>query len=83
MGGLVGPEYNTHYFFSHPIGSWKNLINVYASKRRRTWILVKLAVSDTFDLKNTNSFFIWKYYFIYMLGQCFKRTIKVVGNLAD
>lgn len=57
VGGLVGPEYNTHYVFSHPIGSWKNLINVYASKRR-TWIPVKLAVSDMFDLKKyRNSFF--------------------------
>lgn len=58
MGGLVGPECNTHYIFSHPIGSWKNLINVYASKERRTWIPVKLAVPDMFDLKNKEHVFI-------------------------
>lgn len=72
MGGLVGPEYNTHYFFSHPIGSWKNLINVYASKRRRTWILVMLTVSDTFDLKKCrNSFFYLEVLFYLYVGLVF------------
>lgn len=58
-------------------------------KKRRTWIPVKLAVSDTCLIeKNTEIvFFNLKILFnlsiLCTLSQWFKRTMKVVCNLAD
>ena len=70
--------------WSHLRGAWENLINVYAQKKRKTWIPVKLAVWRVWFKNIEISFLIWKYLSILcILGKCFKRTIKVVCNLTD
>lgn len=76
------PECGTHYLSLPELsqmvtsdlrGGWENIINVYALKKKRTWIPVKLVVWHNVCFKNTEIIFLNLKIFIYSvyLGSVF------------